>query len=86
MEQTCVVEKNNGEQNITLELFHGTSSTDPQMIYQGEDGFDMRFSRSGMWGQGIYFAVNASYSTNYSYSTALNGQAVCIVCTLSYLS
>ena len=28
----------------------------------------MRYSNSGMWGQGIYFAVNASYSKNgYSF-------------------
>ena len=29
----------------------------------------MRFSNKGMWGQGIYFAANASYSLGYSSST-----------------
>jgi hypothetical protein len=28
-----------------------------------------RFSASGMWGIGIYFAENASYSTNYAFQT-----------------
>jgi len=53
-------------------LFHGTRSTDPQIIIQ--NGFDMRYSNSGMWGRGIYFAVNSSYSgTNY-FSTTKDGK------------
>jgi len=51
-------------------LFHGTSGTDPSMIYTGEEGFDMRFSSGGMWGQAVYFAVNSSYSNNYSFKGA----------------
>jgi hypothetical protein len=39
------------------------------LIYDGEEGFDMRFSASGMWGQGVYFAVNASYSNGYAFTT-----------------
>lgn len=59
--------KNNGLVN-EKELFHGTSRNDPKLIYDGEDGFDMRFSAQGMWGQANYFAVNASYSdNNYAY-------------------
>ena len=27
----------------------------------------MRFSNTGMWGKGNYFAVNASYSDSYAY-------------------
>ena len=27
----------------------------------------MKFSRAGMWGNGNYFAVNASYSDEYAY-------------------
>ena len=49
------------------DLFHGTRSTDPRFIYEGEEGFDMRFSQAGIWGNGNYFAVNASYSVNYSH-------------------
>ena len=35
--------KNNGMVN-ELELFHGTRSNDPKIIYENEDGFDMRYS------------------------------------------
>lgn len=62
-----MTEKNKGVIN-EKELFHGTSGTLPEKIYADEEeGFDMRFSRSGMWGQGNYFAEKASYSDNYAY-------------------
>ena len=48
-------------------LFHGTHNTDPKEIYEGDDNFDMQFSKDGMWGRGNYFAVNASYSDSYAY-------------------
>ncbi|XP_028405175.1 protein mono-ADP-ribosyltransferase PARP12-like [Dendronephthya gigantea] len=48
-------------------LFHGTSKTPPKKIWQSEDGFDLRYSRRGMWGIGSYFAQNSSYSDNYAY-------------------
>ena len=48
-------------------LFHGTRNTDPKEIYEGDDSFDMRLSRDGMWGKGNYFAANASYSDGYAY-------------------
>ena len=51
-----------------MELFHGTSSNSPEDIYKSEEGFDMRFSRSGMWGQGNYFAESAQYSNSYAYN------------------
>ena len=51
-----------------MELFHGTSSNPPEDIYMSEEGFDMRFSREGMWGQGNYFAENAQYSCSYAYA------------------
>lgn len=60
--------KNDGKIN-ELELFHGTRSNDPKLIYENEDGFDMRYSNSGMWGQANYFAENASYSNSYSHTT-----------------
>ena len=50
-----------------MELFHGTSTTSPEDIYKSEEGFDMRFSRSGMWGKGNYFAESARYSCSYAY-------------------
>lgn len=61
--------KNEGNIN-EQELFHGTRGNDPRQIYEGEDGFDMRFSAQGMWGQANYFAVNASYSHRYAHQTS----------------
>ena len=61
--------KNSGRVN-EMELFHGTRGNDPKLLYEGEDGFDMRYSNQGMWGQANYFAVNASYSNAYSYRTS----------------
>ena len=58
--------KNDGKIN-ELELFHGTRTNDPKLIYENEDGFDMRYSNSGMWGQANYFAERASYSDSYAH-------------------
>ena len=58
--------KNKGKIN-ERELFHGTRGTDPKEIYDSEEGFDMRFSASGMWGQANYFASDASYSHLYAH-------------------
>ena len=58
---------NHGVLNETR-LFHGSSSNQPEDIYRGDDGFDMRFCNRGMWGKGNYFAVNASYSNAYAHS------------------
>ena len=58
--------KNQGIINEKL-LFHGTRNTPPSCIYQDEEGFDMRFSNAGLWGNGNYFAVNASYSDSYTH-------------------
>jgi len=46
-----------------LLLFHGCGQTNPESIFHGDEGFDMRFSKAGMWGTGTYFATNASYSS-----------------------
>lgn len=56
------------------DLFHGTRSIPPDKIHRSEHGFDFRFSRKGMWGTGTYFAVNASYSDAYAYSTGKERQ------------
>ena len=55
-------------------LFHGTSQTDPEVIYSGDAGFDVGHSRVGMWGPGNYFAVNASYSHRYAHMKNLIGR------------
>lgn len=59
----------NCQKSIHLEklLFHGTRQIDPLYIYGGQTGFDVGESKQGMWGYGIYFAVNASYSSAYHY-------------------
>ena len=61
--------KNNGKSN-ECELFHGTRNTDPKEIFESEEGFDMRFSATGKWGQANYFAVNASYSDSFAHVNA----------------
>jgi len=58
---------NDSDYGKDVMLYHGTNSTAPEKIWNGTEGFDMRFSNSGMWGQGIYFATKASYSDGYSF-------------------
>jgi hypothetical protein len=53
--------------NIMKFLFHGTSNINPYLIFSSEDGIDIRFSRSGLYGNGIYFAQHSSYSHNFSF-------------------
>ncbi len=51
-------------------LFHGSRGTDPKLIYGSEDGLDIRFSNAGAYGNGIYFANNSLYSSNYAWPLA----------------
>eukprot|EP01044_Picomonas_judraskeda_P013135 COSAG03_NODE_1955_length_3303_cov_2.141386_2_plen_481_part_00 len=51
-------------------LWHGTGRNDPKLVFNGESGFDTRFSSKGLFGTGTYFAVNASYSASPAYSHA----------------
>lgn len=61
-------EKQGGKFPDMRYMFHGTSKTDPALIYESDCGFDMRFSARGLWGLGNYFAVQAQYScANYAY-------------------
>ncbi|UJR19316.1 hypothetical protein I4U23_022445 [Adineta vaga] len=50
---------------IEKELFHGTGTAAPRQIYEGEHGFDFTFCEKGLWGNGLYFAVNAAYSCKH---------------------
>ena len=59
-------EKNAGMVN-EKQLFHGSRKTSAERIYDSEEGFDMRFSSQGSWGQANYFAADASYSDSYAY-------------------
>lgn len=54
---------------LEMELFHGTRGNPPNYIYESEEGFDMRYSREGMWGVGNYFAENANYASCFAYKT-----------------
>ena len=71
-EKTRLHEKNAGKVN-ELELFHGSRSTCAETICASEVGFDMRYSREGMWGQANYFAVKAEYSDTYAYRDDQSG-------------
>ena len=48
-------------------MYHGTRYTDPALIYKSDEGFDMAFSKGGMWGIANYFAKNSSYSNGYAH-------------------
>jgi hypothetical protein len=68
--------KGNAEE---LFLFHGSSTTDPCLIYEGkEEGFDLRFARGGYYGNAIYFHINSGYSDDYAYTTK-NGTKILLV-------
>lgn len=59
--------KGNAEEKL---LFHGSSATDPALIYEGkEEGFDLRFARGGFYGHAIYFHLNSGYSDDYAFKT-----------------
>ena len=66
LEKELLNRKNKGRIN-EKELFHGTRANDPKLIYNGQQGFDMRMSNNGLWGQANYFAVNSSYSDQYAF-------------------
>ena len=72
-------------------LFHGTRTNKPELIYGGGEGFNMHFSRDGLWGKGNYFAVNSSYSNSYAFRAiagtkkmfaawVLTGNSICLPC------
>ena len=69
------IKEKNGGVLMEKELFHGTGVNDPQHIYKGEEGFDMRFCVNGMWGRGSYFAANAKYSDRYAFTSRGGGIA-----------
>ena len=69
LERRQMSDRNSGMVN-ELQLFHGTRSTDPRMVIRSVRGIDFRCSsrdKQLLWGTGAYFAVNASYSHNYSF-------------------
>ena len=61
-------EKNDGVVN-EKELWHGSRKSSSDNIYNSEEGFDMRFSSEGLWGQANYFAAKASYSDVFAFKS-----------------
>lgn len=59
-----------GKEDFEMWLWHGTSRTDPQeLVETTSTGLSTQFANdSCLWGRGIYFAVNASYSDGYAFS------------------
>ena len=50
------------------QVWHGTSTLDPSVIYDDEqDGFMRQFAAQGYWGRGIYFAESACYAHMYAH-------------------
>ena len=49
-------------------LFHGSRDTNPDLIINDPQGFNMSYAHRGLWGRGIYFAKNCSYSHSYRYN------------------
>jgi len=68
-------------ENITEDwLWHGSRGVHPKMIYEGmEECFDMQYANDGMWGRGLYFAVNANYSDGYAFHTTV-GTKLMMLC------
>ena len=60
-----------GSQPRILNLYHGTSYTQPSIIYTSEEGFDMRHSQAGLWGRAVYFAENSIYSNSYRFDAGM---------------
>jgi hypothetical protein len=54
--------ENNGVKPDSLLLWHGTSQTDPVGVILKGAGLTTAYANDGLWGKGIYFAVNANYS------------------------
>ena len=58
--------QNNGVTN-EVQVFHGTSDTNPRQIIYGRIGFNVEFSPGGMWGNGNYFSSSAAYADGFAH-------------------
>ncbi|NWY31871.1 PAR14 polymerase, partial [Pheucticus melanocephalus] len=71
----CEIDKKNGNRNNERLLFHGTSQESLTLI--NKQGFNRSYAgmHAANFGNGTYFAVNASYSANDFYSRPdMNGK------------
>ena len=71
-EKDLLQNKYDEEFQLEKQLFHGTKITDPHTLLASEEGFDMRFSNKGMWGNGVYFADSLRYSDAYAFHPIKN--------------
>ncbi|KAL9649388.1 hypothetical protein ABK040_014299 [Willaertia magna] len=69
--------KNGGNAN-EQHLYHGGDSATLQQII--DTGFDYRLCSKGNYGQGSYFAVNASYSHGYTVVNPSTNERVMLLC------
>ncbi|XP_041663634.1 poly(ADP-ribose) polymerase family member 14-related sequence 1 isoform X2 [Cheilinus undulatus] len=75
------MEKRNGHQNNERRLFHGTS--DDTVVHINEHGFNRSYAgkNAACYGNGTYFAINASYSASNTYSKPnQNGEKFMYLC------
>jgi hypothetical protein len=57
-------DKHGGKDPEIMDLYHGTSAEFCDQIIYSEEGFDLRMSKEGSWGNAIYFAELSSCSCN----------------------
>lgn len=73
------LDRKNGGGINERNLFHGTRTNDPELIYGVEDGFDTRLGMGGKWGRANYFAVSAYYSNHFAHITEDNSREILLV-------
>ncbi|CAB9514288.1 polymerase 11 [Seminavis robusta] len=62
------VDINDSDSLTELDVWHGTSYLNPDVIYNDmQEGFMVNYAQQGMYGRGIYFAERAGYADCYSY-------------------
>jgi hypothetical protein len=71
-------EKLAGKEPEVMDLYHGTSAEKCNQIISCEEGFDLRVSNQGSWGNAIYFAELSSCSNSYS-KPAMDGTRTIIL-------
>ncbi|CDW79780.1 poly adp-ribose polymerase member 14-like protein [Stylonychia lemnae] len=67
-QEALFIRKKNQKEPIIKDLFHGTTSNKPSMIYKSQDSLDVRFSQRGMWGFALYFTESLGYIDKNGYS------------------
>ena len=64
-----------------LWLWHGSKNTDPLTLVDNySSALSTQFAEKGMWGNGIYFAENASYSNSYAFKKTFSNTKYLLLC------